>query len=293
MPALLSPQPGDEPGGLVELGQWPMAVHLHPVDRLGVLQDAAVGHAIPVDVHRTRNAGRVLHERVRRSDEHDHRGQRWGTVQCREPLDPARITAAVGRDGSRAPFLGGGPLDHVEAVGAVIAVGLELTVRIASPAHIDPDRDVAGPRERVGAGARAFISTAVWRAHHDRGRRTVGGQHEIRRERDPIAHRDPDVEATRQSFADGWGHELAILADGPPASVARRPRRSAPFRPITGDGGPSSAARWAARSPSGWRSTLPTGVVDTDGSIQIHSGALYSAIRDPVSASTRRFCRRP
>ena len=173
-------------------------------------------------------------------------------MQGREPLDPARITAAVGRDRSRAPFLGGGPLDHVEAVGAVIAVGLELTVGIASAADIDPDRDVAGPRERVGACARAFISTAVWRAHHDRGRRTVGGQHEIRRERDPIAHRDPDVEATRQSFADGWGHQLAILADGPPASVARRPRRSAPFRRLQGRRSESAAhrARAAARSQS-------------------------------------------
>ena len=110
---------------------------------------------------------------------HDHGGQRSGSVQSGQPLDPPGVAAAEGGDLAVAPRLGGGPFDHVNAVDAVIAVGLEGPVGIAAPAHVDPDRGVAALGEGVGPLGGPLAAASVGGAHDHRWRRAVGREHQV------------------------------------------------------------------------------------------------------------------
>jgi len=149
VPALLAPQVGAESGGLVELDMGPMAVDLHPVNGFGVLQRATVGHPIPVDVHRSRDTGRVLDERVRGGDQHDHRRQLRRLMQRREPLDHAGVTPTESGDRPVAPILRGRPGDDVNTVDPVVAIRREVSVGVAAASHIDPDSDITAFGERI------------------------------------------------------------------------------------------------------------------------------------------------
>ena len=73
MAAFLAPERGMKAGGVVEVDERPVPVDLHPVDGAPCTAGPAVGHPVPVHVHRPGHAGRVLDERIGRGDEHDHR----------------------------------------------------------------------------------------------------------------------------------------------------------------------------------------------------------------------------
>ncbi len=195
---VLAPALGSEAGGLVEVAQRSVPVHGHPVHGVGVLERPPVGHPVPVDVHRPGNARRILDERVRWGHHHDHRRQRRRVMQRRQPLDPARVAASEGGHLPVAPVLGGGPGDHVDAVEAVVAIRVELPLGVPAAAHVDPHGAVPGAGKSVGAGRRALARAPIRGAHHNGRRGAVGGEHEIGGQRDPVAHRDPQVEAARE-----------------------------------------------------------------------------------------------
>ena len=131
MAAFLAPRLGAKAGGLIELDKRAVPVDRHPVDRLGVLQGASVGHPVPMDVHRTRQAGRVLHERV------DGVTRTIIAASTGAGAAPSATGSAPGSfrrrwRPSHRTSLGRGPLDDIDTVDAVVAVGRELPVGVAT-----------------------------------------------------------------------------------------------------------------------------------------------------------------
>ena len=157
----------------------PMPVDLHPVDRLGVLQRAPVGHPVPMDVHGSGQTGRVLDERVRRSHQDDHRRQLGRLVERGEPLNHAGVASAERGHRPIAPVLRRRPGDDIDTVDPVVAVRRERPIGIATAPHVDPDGDVTAVGERVGPGAGPFSATSVRGPHHHRGRRQLVGEDEV------------------------------------------------------------------------------------------------------------------
>ena len=187
-------------GGVVEVDERPVPVDLHPVDGARVLRNVAVGHPVPVDVHRPGHAGRVLDERIGRRDEHDHRraapaagAAPSATGSARDSFrrrsrPHRRTTPARPPRRSRRPRRGR-------------RSGTARTAPSESPRPRTSTQTAAYPalRERVGALGGALSAAPVRGAHHHGRRRPLAGQHEIGGKRDPVPHRDPDVEAAGEA----------------------------------------------------------------------------------------------
>jgi hypothetical protein len=174
---LLAPQLRMKARRRVEVDQRPVTVNLHPVNGLGVLHGAAVGHPEPVNMHRIGYTRRILDERIRRYHQHDHRLQRRRVVQRGEPLDPARVTSAVRGHRAVTPVLGGSPGDHVDAVQPVVAVGIEHALRVAASAHIDPAGAVPRVDERIGPDGLPVVTASIRSSHDHHRRRQLFRQH--------------------------------------------------------------------------------------------------------------------
>ena len=169
---------------------------------IDALQSTAVAGCIsrpltrwnPGQVHRpARRAHRPFDKRVGRADQRAHRPQVGRMGQRGQPLDAAQVGAAGGADVAVAPGLRRDPLDHVVAVRPVVAIGHEHAVRVAPPAHVHHDIDIAALGKI--APRRGDVVLVVGRAHHQRGiaalrarAGNVGGQ------RHAVAHRNSYIE---------------------------------------------------------------------------------------------------
>ena len=106
------------------------------------------------------------------------------------PLHPTHVGEPGHADLAGAPGLGGGPFDHVVAIGCVVNGGIPLAFGFAASAQIDHDHRIAIARIERHIVDHEGARFVIRRAFDDRGKRSVlsSGQIDIGGKLDAVAH---------------------------------------------------------------------------------------------------------